>query len=168
MTTGRRRAFSVLEMVFVTVIAGVLFYAIYSVFGAGRRMEDTLSAHLGMQADARRALMEFIRDLQESMAVVRPAPGNTLSYAIVRDKLSRLTVYTAAPGNNPGELILLRDVTSPTGSARSRVLDGLYRVAFTATSDRALSLHLLFGDGDRRMAFHTQVRLRNRDAAETF
>lgn len=163
-----RAGFSVLELTFVVIICGVLLYAIYSMFGAGRRMEDTLSAHLGMQADARKALMEFIRELQESMAVVRPAPGNTLSYAIVRDKLSRLTVYTAAPGGKPGELVLQRDTVSPAGNTRTRVLDGLYRVAFTATSDRALSLHLLFGEGERRMAFHTQVRLRNRDAAETF
>lgn len=56
-------AFSMLELVFVVIIFGVVLYAIYALFSAGRRMDDTLSAHLGMQAEARRALMEFMREL---------------------------------------------------------------------------------------------------------
>ncbi|MBI3890115.1 MAG: hypothetical protein HY303_01145, partial [Candidatus Wallbacteria bacterium] len=61
-----------------------------------------------------------------------------------------------------------RDLTDRSGTKREVLLKGIARMTFTALTDRALMLHAIFGTGDHRFAFHTQVRLRNRAAAEPF
>jgi hypothetical protein len=39
---------------------------------------------------------------------------------------------------------------------------------FTCVSDSQIQLHIVLGEEKQRYAFHTQVRLRNRGAADTF
>ena len=161
------RAFSLIELLLATAIFVVVFFGLMQLFATGRKMEEGVGGQLGLQADARKALAGFLRELQEGIAVVRPAPGQTLAYSLVRDKLNRIAFYSIVPSGKD-EYELRRDLTDPTGTKREVLLRGLSRITFTALSDRALMLHLILGTGDRRFAFHTEIRLRNRAAAEPF
>lgn len=165
---GPRRAYSLVEILVGVILAFLVCFGLMQLLGTGRKMEDVLGAHLALQADARKALMSFIRDLQEGMIVVRPAPGQTLPCALVKDKLERLVFYSLAPGKEPGLFDLRRDLATPAGTERKTILTGVSRVSFTSTSDSLIQLHLDLGEGKQRYAFATEVRLRNRDAADPF
>ena len=163
---ARHRGVSLLEILMVLAIISVVLYALMTLMGSGRRMEDSFGAHLGLQLDAQRSLTQMIQSLQEGITVVLPQPGNTLPHAVVRDKLNRLVLFSLVPAATPGEYQLRRDIASPGGVETTTLLTGVRRVTFTSLSDAALLLHVILGSGEHRYAFHTEVRLRNRDAAE--
>jgi hypothetical protein len=100
------------------------------------------------------------------MVVVQPPPGHSYPHAIVRDRINRLAFFHLVPGKVAGEHDLRRTLAGPKGSRTDTLLGGVRRLTFTADSDAALMIHLTLGDGERSYAFHTQIRLRNRDAAE--
>ena len=160
------RGFSLLELLIGLAVMAVLLYALYALLSSGRRMEDDFGSHLGLQIDAQKSLMQLVRDLQEGITVVQPAPGNTLPHAVIRDKVNRLVFYSLAPSSVPGELRLRRDIASEHGTQKDYLLGGIRRFTFTTLSDSAVMLNVVLGAGEKRYAFHTEVRLRNRDAAE--
>ncbi len=155
------------EILLGSLILVVVLFGVIQLLSTGRRMEEGVGGRLALQADARKALASFLRELQEGIVVVRPAPGQTLSYAMVRDKLNRVAFYSLAPAGEE-TYDLRRDLVDRSGTRREVLLGGLSRLTFTALTDRALQLNAILGTGDRRFAFHTQVRLRNRAAAEPF
>ncbi|MBI3890420.1 MAG: hypothetical protein HY303_02695 [Candidatus Wallbacteria bacterium] len=165
--TAGQRAFSLIEILLGSAILVVVLYGLIQLLTTGRKMEEGVGGQLALQADARKALASFLRELQEGIVVVRPAPGQTLSYALVRDKVNRMAFYSIVPSGKD-QYELRRDLTDRSGTKREVLLKGIARMTFTALTDRALMLHAIFGTGDRRFAFHTQVRLRNRAAAEPF
>lgn len=159
---------TLVEMLIALVLISIILTVVYSMLWTGRRMEEGVGAHLGLQGDARIALVRVIRDLQEGIIVVSPEPGRTQSSAVIRDRLGRMLMYAVIPGPKPGTFLLERHLASPSGYEKQRVMDGIERITFTALSDAALMLHVVLVDGERRFPFHTEVRLRNRDAAATF
>lgn len=161
-----RHGFSLLEIVLAGVVLLVVLYVLIGLANSGRKLEDTFSAHLGLQLDAQKSLSQLIRELQEAIIVVLPAPGNTLPHAIFRDRVQRLVMFSLVPSGIPGEWKLQRVARGPAGVETTVLLSGVRRLTFTAASDAALQVHMTLGNGDRRYAFHTAVRLRNRDAAE--
>jgi hypothetical protein len=161
-----RSAFSVLELVVMIVVMALALNALTLIMSAGRKQEEVVSSHLGLQLESQKALMQLIRELQEGIAVVLPLPGNTLPMAVVRDKLDRLAVYTVVPGAKAGEYRLRADLASPRGVERAFLFGGIKRLTFSALSDSALMLHAVLLSGGHETAFTTEIRLRNRDAAE--
>lgn len=148
------------------VIVGVVLYTLFALFRTGARMEDAFSAKIGLQLESQRALAMLLRELQEGTALVHPPPGHTFAHAIIRDKVNRLAVYSMVPIPGRTDFLLRKDLLSPAGVESTPLIEGVQRITFTALSDAAVMLHVTLGAGDRRYAFHTEVRLRNRDALE--
>lgn len=161
-----RTAVSLIELLFALLLGSIVLYTAYQLLGAGRRMEAGVGAHLSLQADARKALISLIKDLQEGIYVVKPSPGQTLSYALVRDKLNRFATYRLIPGTEGKDHTLIRELSSATKSDRHPMMQGVTRLTFTALTDQALMIHLVLGAGEREFALHTEIRLRNRAAAD--
>lgn len=165
MSRWRRLGVSLVEGLLALVISIVVLYTAYTLLTAGRRLEEGMGAHLGLQAEAHKALVQLIRELQEAICVIQPAPGHTLPHLLVRDKLNRLAFYSLTPASIAGEFTLRRHLISPTGVVPNILTTGVSRATFTALSDGAVQMHVILGAGERRYAFHTMIRLRNRDAA---
>src|SRR5258708_9215884 len=51
----------------------------------------TVAAQVGLQTASRKAMVEFIKELQESIEVARPLPGSTLNYFIARGRTNCIT-----------------------------------------------------------------------------
>lgn len=167
-SSRRARGTTLIEMLVGLVLFCLVSLALMQMMSSGRKMEDVVGTHLALQADVRRAVMSFIRDLQEGMIVVRPEPGQTLPYALVKDKAERLVFYSLSPTTKEHLFDLQRDLAGPTGIERKTVLEGVARITFSCLSDSRLMLHVDLGEEKQRTSFHTQVRLRNRDSVDPF
>lgn len=162
----KRAGITLVEMLIVLVIAVSLISILIALLTRGSRLGQAESELLGLQIEAQRSLAIFLKDLQQGMLVVVPQPGQTHPQAVVRDQRNRLIHYALAEGPTPQSGgVLRRSEVTPAGAQTTDVLQGVTRVAFTSVSDGGLRLHLVLQDRDRRFAFFTQVRMRNRDAA---
>lgn len=161
-----RAGVTLIEALLAAVIGLALLGAALELLRAGQRLTVQEVEMLGLQLDAQRALAQLLRDLQEGMCVVLPQPGHTLPYAVVRDKENQLVHYALVDDPPRATLRLRRALCTPAGATTSYMLAGLRRMTFTAQSDGALRLHATLEEGKRAFAFHTQVRMRNRDAAD--
>jgi len=162
---AHRAAITLLETILGAAIFAMLLGALLGLLSRGSSLGSREMEIFGLQADAQRALIRFINELQEGMELVAPQPGNTLPYAVIRDKLNRLAVYSLCRTEVPGEYALKVDVGSPQGLRSETLFRGVSRLTFSSLSDGAVRLHLILGAGDRQHAFYTQIRMRNRSAA---
>lgn len=167
----RRRAFSLVEMIVGVGLLGLVIGGLVFLLGSGSRATGRLTPQLSLQQAGRKAVVRFLRELQEGMEVVSPAPGCSLSYAVIRDKLSRARWFylVEKKGGASPVMELWRYVDDQTVSAQERsekLLDDVRRLAFTSRGEGALQVNLLLAEGEQEYALLTTVRLRNIAAAE--
>jgi hypothetical protein len=141
-------------------------------FSYGRHATDRVGSQVGAQQEARRAMVMLMREIREGMEVLTPKPGATLSWALIRDKLSCPRMFYQIARQEPsGRTVydlwrFVDDPAVPAEQRRQKLIEGLRRLTFTSRGEGALQLHIVVGEGDAEQAFLTPVRLRNLAAAE--
>jgi hypothetical protein len=170
--SASRRGFGTLEML-VGICLGVIVLTMgYLLLRFSRvSTEASLGPNMGLQTASRKAMVELIRELQESIEVVRPVQGSSLTYVLARDKLNRiLTVYlvrneelTTRAGRPLYDLYLHRNDhgASAPGVNQRYLIGSIERAAFTSLSSGLLQIHLDFHEQGRTYPFLTAVRSRN-------
>lgn len=159
----RRRAFSLVEVLVGIGLLVALIAAAVWLFSFANRSTARLAGQMAVQQASRKALVRLIRELQEGMEVMRPAPGATLSYALVRDSVSRVVWYFQEPQPGaPGLFVLKRFREGQT----EVLLTHLKRLTFTSRSEGAVSMNVELAEEDRSYALLTTVRSRNLASAE--
>lgn len=169
MLESHRRAFTILEMTLVAALFAVVLGLIVWITGFGRSASGRLGAQASLQQGSRKALVRLLRELEESIEVVSPRPGTTLSHALVRDKLSLARWYYQVPSADGRSFDLRRAIDSatlPPGQRDELLLTSIRRLTFTARTEGALQVHLVLSEGAEDYALVTTVRLRNIAAAE--
>lgn len=173
MVTARsRRGVTLVEMMVALIIGTLVISIAWSLYRFNRvSVEGTLAPQMGLQTTSRKALVQFIREVQESVEVAKPLQGTTLDYMIARDKLNRiLVIYPAknnaastAAGRNIYDLYLYRHDygTTPPVQAQRRMIEGLERVAFTTLSPGVVQIHLQLHEAGKSYTLLTAVRTRN-------
>ena len=165
-----RRAFTLIEMLICLALFGVLVGSIAYLFGQGGRTTSQLSSQLALQQGSRKAVVRLLRGLQESMEVLTPTPGCTLSYSVVRDKVALIGwYYQVAQDGAPGSFELWRytkDPRQPSGGKNELLLNNVRRLTFTSRSEGSLLINLTLADSGREYGILTCVRLRNLPSAE--
>lgn len=148
----------------------VLLGVVYLAFRHGIASTARLTPQLSLQQQRRKAIVRFLREIQEGMDVISPGPGQTLSYALIRDKVAFLTMfYGRASSRKDGTFDLWRyryDPDVPEPSRRELLVAHLGRVTFTCQSEGALQIHLLLEEGRQHDSLLTTVRLRNLPSSE--
>lgn len=128
----------------------------------------TVTPQLGLQTASRKAMVDFIREVQESIEIARPLPGTTLTYFVARDKTNCVvTVYSVknaadstAAGKDIFDVYLHRKrFTKP--DEQKRILTKVERLTFTALSPGLLQVHLDLNEGGKTYSLLTAVRTRN-------
>jgi hypothetical protein len=169
---ARREAFSILETLVAVAIGVMVMGGAYLFLRSARvSTEATLGPQMGLQANARKALMEMIKEVQESIELVRPQAGSTLNYFVARDKLNRiLTGYIARnvadsdkAGRDIHDLYVYRydyGDTPPLANQRL-VLGGIERAGFSGLSSGLLQIHLELHDHGKTYPILTTIRCRN-------
>jgi hypothetical protein len=166
----KRSAFSALEILIAAVIGVVCLSVAYMFLRSARvSTESTLGPQMGLQQAARKALVEMIKEVQESIEIVRPPAGATLTYFIARDKLDQiLTVYlvkepnaSAKAGRDIHDLMAYRHDYGATPPKADKILSGIERAAFTSLSSGLLQIHFELHENGKTYPLLTTVRCRN-------
>ena len=167
----RLTGFTLVEVIIGVILFALLVASVMWVFVYGGRSTGRLSSQLSLQQSSRKAIVRFLRELQEGMEVLSPSPGSTLSYALIRDKVSLVRWFYLIPASGtPGVFELRRYVKDPKLSEEKRTeifLQNVKRLTFTCRSEGALQIHLVMKEDDQEYALLTSVRLRNLASAET-
>lgn len=149
------------------IVVGLYYFASF-----GRRSTERVGSQVGAQMEARRAMVRLLREIREGMEVLQPRPGGTLSWAMIRDKLSCPRMFYQVGRQEPGGRTVydlwrfVDDPDIPEPQRRELLVSGIRRLTFTSRGEGALQIHLLVAEGDAEQAFLTTVRLRNLAAAE--
>ena len=165
---SRRAGFTLVEVLVVLVLLGMLISVAVYLFGFGGRATRRLTPRLSLQQAGRKALVAFLREIQEGMEVVTPRPGSTLSYALIRDKLARFRLYYQI-ASGPGSYALWRYTEDPAlavGQRKELLFSNIQRLTFTSHSEGALQINLELQEDEERYSLVTSVRLRNLASAE--
>lgn len=144
--------------------------AFFALSASERSIGSTLGPQMAVQSEARKALMVLIRELQESVGIVRPPQGCSLNYFIVRDKLNHIVV-TYLVKNEPDsaragcplyDCYLVRHDYEGRGlPSRRRLFSSVEKLTFTTLSAGLLQIRLDLHDQGKSFALLTAVRLRN-------
>lgn len=164
-----RRGFSLIEVLvgmgLLVVISGIAYGLMrFGIVSIG----TTVTPQIGLQTASRKAMVDFIREIQESIEIARPVPGTTLSYFVARDKTNCvLTVFSvknaadsAAAGKDIFDVYLNRKRFTQPDEQR-RLLSRVERLAFTSLSPGLLQIHLDLFEGGKTYSLLTAVRTRN-------
>jgi hypothetical protein len=151
----------------VVVLLGIIISSIYH----AQRTTHVLAPRLGLQQASRKAIVRLLRELQEGMEVIRPRPGSTVSYALVRDKMSLTRWYYQVTSSPPSRRSFelwryVDDWKLPEEKRAECLLRDVQRLTFTSSSEGALQVHMLLGEGDQEYGLLTTVRLRNLASSE--
>lgn len=130
---------------------------------------STVTPQVGLQMASRKAMVDFVREVQECIEVARPFPGSTFSYFVARDKLNKiLTAYlvknaadSAAAGRDLFDLYLHRKDVSGGPATQVKMLSKVERLTFTALSSGLLQINLDLHEQGKTYALLTAVRTRN-------
>lgn len=164
-----RRAFTIVEIVIVTILIAAVIGLVVWLTGFGRSASARLGAQMSLQQASRKAVVRLLRELEEGIEVLSPRPGMTLAHAVVRDKLSQTRWYYQVAAVDGKSYELRRHLDAPALPAAQRdelLLGSIRRLTFTCRTEAALQVNLLLAEGGEEVALVTTVRLRNIAAAE--
>lgn len=165
------RAITLLEALIVLGVLGLVLGIVVWVLWFGTASSLRLAPQMALQQASRKAVVRFLRDLQQGMEVLLPLPGATLPYAVARDDVSAICFYhlVSRTDRPDGTMELWRYRMDPGQAPRGErelILSNVRRLSFTARSEGALQLNLLLAEGAEEYAIITTVRLRNIASAE--
>lgn len=153
------------------VVLGVVCLSVAYMFLRSARVstESTLGPQMGLQQAARKALVEMIKEVQESIEIVRPQAGSSLTYFIARDKINDiLTAYlvkndaaSAKAGRDIHDLYMHRYDYGASVKAAEAKVSGIERASFTTLSSGLLQIHLELYENGKTYPLLTTVRCRN-------
>lgn len=165
-----RAGFTLVEALLALALALVLIILLFGIVSYSTRSTARLGSKLAAQQAQRKAVVRFLREVQESMEVVSPRAGSTLGYAVLRDKLALLRWYYLVQQGNAPDMFELRmyrhDDSLPPGQREEVLLQNVRRLAFTTRTEGALQINLVLGEEGAESTVLTTVRLRNIAAAE--
>lgn len=163
-----RRAFTLLEGLIALGVAALVMGIALALLLHGSWLGAHLTPQLSLEQNSRRALVRLLAELQEGMEVVNPRPGGTATFAVIRDRVSRLRMYyqVAQPDGTAQLWRYTDDADLAPAARRERLLAGVRRLTFSSRSEGALQINLLLSEGGQDYALLTAVRLRNLASAE--
>jgi len=171
MERHERIAFTLVEVLICAGIMVVVLVVALDLFSAGGRTSARLTSRMGAQQTGRKAIVRLLKEIQEGMEVALPRPGMTLSYAVVRDRVSLPRWYFVRPDHTSsiaGQTlwVLARDPKSGAELPPEQLLTGIKRLTFTCRSEGALQVNLVTEEGGQEYGILTTIRLRNLASAE--
>lgn len=160
-------------LVEVLVALSIFLLLMLLVVGIVRFSQKAVQGSLEPQADlqqaTQRALLVFLKELEECIEFARPAPGSTLTYFVGRGKLNEIvtgyqeqdTAASTRAGRPLYQFYLHRyDPSNPSASKRDLMVSKIERLTFTSRSPGLLQVHMRLFDGGKSYALLTTVRAR--------
>lgn len=140
------------------LLAFLLFGVAYTFRGRARFFESSLTAHAEAQLAARRAFLQLLEEIQQSMEIVLPAEGFTQPYLVLRDQRNRLvTLYLT---KDPAVANTFRMIKVTSEGSREVVLDRISSCRFSGAGAGGVLLDLSSTVDGKEFSLITMVRLK--------
>lgn len=174
LAAGRRIAapgFSLIEVLISLTLLGLVLGGAFRLFAffTGPKVAN-ISARLQLQMETRRALVNLYSEAQEGIEVLKPDPGATLPYLVLRDLVNNLhfiflkkdAVLTEKVGSDIFRLYsVVYDVTKAQSSQAHELLSGLSSMNFTSHGFGAFLVTGTLREGEMKYSFINMIRLKN-------
>ncbi len=134
------------------------------------RTAENLSKHLLLQMEARRALLQLYKEVQEGVEVVSPLPGSTLPYMAYKDGLNNLRMIyldkdpdkTRDEGKPIYRLMSVRREISTSAAEPPRcMMEHVSRLTFTTYHPGGVVISATLRGGKGEFSFVNFIRLQN-------
>jgi hypothetical protein len=168
--TKRSKAFTLVEIVIAGAILIIIIGLATGLLLSARGSTQAIMPAFDLQTGTRKALLEVLQAVQESIDVLRPPMGCTLSYFVVRGKANQILLAYQAQDSAASlkagiplyVLYLVEcDLDAPDQATQRRLIGNIKRLSFTTITPGVLQVHLdLFEEG-RTYSLLTSVRCRN-------
>ena len=166
-----RRATTLIEVLVAFMLVVTVLATAWMLHRSGTvGVQATLGPQMGLQMTTRKALVEFIKELQECVEFVRPYQGSTLNYLMARNKLDLVLLCylvqndrdTAREGLPLYDVyVYSNDETIPPASRQRLLFGGISRLSFTALGSGAVQIRMDVYEQGRTYPLLTTVRARN-------
>jgi hypothetical protein len=163
-------------MIIVTLLMSFIMAGLFNIFrqlthGGAVRITNKLT----LQLEARRALTNLYQEVQEGIELLKPDPGSTLPFAVLRSGVNNVHFLylkrdDTASARHQFDLFRLYSViydveTAQTGTPRE-ILAGIETLNFTAHGYGALLVTSTLREGQESFSFVNMIRLKNLTAEE--
>lgn len=165
----RRRALTLMEMLVAFSMFLMMVTLVFGITGFTSRAAGVAEPNADLQSATQKALLTFLRQLEESIEFLRPTSGGTLTYFIARSKTNEIhtayqeedSVATVKAGRKIYRLVLYRHhPVDPAVSSREVLIENVERLTFTSRSPGLLQVHLKLHEAGRSYTLLTTVRAR--------
>jgi len=168
--------FSLIEVMVALTVLGLMLGGSFRLFSffTGKKVGN-ISARLQLQMETRRALVNIYSEAQEGIEVLKPDPGATLPYMVLRDLINNLhLIYmrkdqalTAKNGSDTFKLFsVVYDIAKDHCSDPHEILNGLSSMNFTSHGFGAVLVTGTLRDGELKYSFVNMIRLKNVSSEE--
>ncbi len=159
-------------VVVMTFVVAGLHNLMRGLLGHGAK---NVSQNLHLQMEARRALLNLYREIQEGIEVLKPDPGVTLPYLVLRDNVNNIHfIYLkkdkAATEKEKRQMFrlysVLYDIATDRASTPRELLNNVESLNFTAHGYTDVVITSTLREGNATFAFVNQIGLKNSLAEE--
>ncbi len=167
----RPRGFTITEIV---ISVGILLFLIslglrsWQLFRG--KTSENLSKRLLLQMEARRALLQLYRLVQEGVEVVSPLPGATLPYLVFKDGLNDIRMLFLEQDDQGSKeegtqvfrlMVIRRDIGKNLTEPPKCLMEHVVRLTFTTYHPGGVLISAVLRGGKGEFAFVNFVRLQN-------
>jgi hypothetical protein len=134
-----------------------------------------ISQNLHLQMEARRALLNLYREIQEGIEILKPDPGVTLPYLVLRDHVNNIHFIflkkdQAATEQQKRPMFrlysVLYDIATERASAPRELVSNVESLNFTAHGYADVVITSTLREGNAVFSFVNQIGLKNSLAEE--
>lgn len=173
---SRSKGFSFIELIVGLLILSLVLFGVVQMtqFFGGSKVAN-ISARLQLQMEARRALVNLYTQAQEGIELLKPDPGSTLPFFIVRDFVNDLHFFflrkdAAASERCKTDLYRLfsitHDIRKNSSSPPHEIVANVKNMKFTAFGFSAVVVTGTLQEGESTFSFVNMIRLRNTQAED--
>lgn len=171
MRSSRPAAYTLVEVVIVSAIMSFLMAGVYNIFRhMSKKGAVKLTQKLTLQIEARRALLNLYAEVQEGIELLKPDPGATLPFAVLRDGVNNvhfLFLKKDEPASERHKVRLFRlysvvyDIEQAKSGPARELLKGIEQLSFTSHGYGTLFVTCQLREGRETFSFMNLIRLKN-------
>lgn len=172
----RPAGFTLVELMVTVVVMSFVVAGLHNLMrGLLGHGAKNISQNLHLQMEARRALLNLYREIQEGIEILKPDPGVTLPYLVLRDNVNNIHFIYLKRDKAASEQLkrpmfrlysVLYDIATERASAPRELVANVESLNFTAHGYSDVVITSTLREGNAVFSFVNQIGLKNSLAEE--
>jgi len=170
------KAYTLIEVLVVSAIMSFVMAGVYNIFRhISKKGAVKISQKLTLQIEARRALLNLYSEVQEGIEMLKPDPGSTLPFAVLRDGVNNVHFLFLKKDEQASIrqkksmfrlYSVVYDIEKASSGPAHELLKGIEKLSFTSHGYGTLFVSSTLREGRETFSFMNLIRLKNLAAEE--